>query len=193
MSAKQVGRSPSKRRTGGGSCEWYTPPDVIARVRYALAGRIDFDPASCEAANQTVGADRFLSAQDDALNPLTAWGGPALFVNPPYAGALIAGFAMRLIGEIAAGNVAAAIWLSNAMTETKAGQMILAAARLLHFPIGRIAFIDGTTGRAVNNSPTGSMIAGLGAVDVDRFRAAFGKHGAILQGADCPPQVQAGL
>lgn len=42
--------------------EWYTPPETLELVRGVL-GEIDLDPASCEVAQQTVGAKRFFSKE----------------------------------------------------------------------------------------------------------------------------------
>lgn len=41
------------------SCEHYTSAEVMARVRSALGGRIELDPASCDLANQVVQAERY--------------------------------------------------------------------------------------------------------------------------------------
>lgn len=174
-----------------GSCEWYTPADIVDRCRAALGGRIDFDPASCAAANETVQAGAYLTAAEDALSPSTAWGGPALFVNPPYAGELVKGFARRLIVEIQAGNVERAIWLSNANTGTTAGQLVLTAARRVCFVNKRIAFVDGETGEPDANGRYDSMIAGLGDVDAGLFDTALGGLGVVLAGLGRLPAAQA--
>ena len=175
---------------GTGKAEWYTPAPLIVRVRAALGGAIDFDPASCEFAQRTVQARAYLTAADDALSPATRWRGPALFVNPPYEARTVRRFAERLIAELAAGRVKRAVWLSNANTGAVAGQLILRAARRVCFHRGRIAFVDGDTGRPQANHRQDSMIAGLGDVDDQAFDAAFGRLGVILPGRGEIPAIQ---
>src|SRR5262245_41314315 len=63
------------------SAEWYTPPNIIELVHVALDG-IDLDPASCEMANEIVGARKFVTKADDGLR--CHWTARSLFCNPPY-------------------------------------------------------------------------------------------------------------
>ena len=60
--------------------DWYTPAYLMGAVR-ELLGAIDLDPASCAAANETVGAARYFTEIDDGL--AQRWHG-RLFLNPPY-------------------------------------------------------------------------------------------------------------
>ena len=61
--------------------EWYTPPEVIDRVRKSFDdGPIALDPCSNELANQVVGALYYFSA--DGLS--SSWDAKTIFVNPPY-------------------------------------------------------------------------------------------------------------
>ena len=48
------------------SNEWYTPTQYVEAARRVLGG-IDLDPASCEVANATVKATRYLTKDDDGL------------------------------------------------------------------------------------------------------------------------------
>ena len=89
--------------------EWYTPVAYIESVRTVL-GDIDLDPASCTAANETIGAGAFYSEADDGLT--LPWTG-RVFLNPPWH-KLGSEFAERLMQEHEAGHVSAAIGLFNA-------------------------------------------------------------------------------
>ena len=59
--------------------EHYTPEDVAERARRVL-GAIDLDPASCEEANATVGAEAWMGQDIDGL--AQPWAG-RVFLNPP--------------------------------------------------------------------------------------------------------------
>jgi hypothetical protein len=95
--------------TSSKSNEWYTPIKYIESVRRIL-GDIDLDPASCEQANETVGAKEFYGLPDDGLH--YAWRG-RVFMNPPW-GDEGPEFGRRLIQQFNAGNTTAAIGLFNA-------------------------------------------------------------------------------
>jgi hypothetical protein len=97
-----------------GEMEWFTPSVYIEKARRVL-GQIDLDPASCAAAQEVVNARHFFTVKDDGL--LLDWYG-AVWLNPPYAGKLIAAFAAKMLEQLASGNVTAAIMLTNGYTET---------------------------------------------------------------------------
>ncbi|MDB4998269.1 MAG: Modification methylase Bsp6I [Myxococcaceae bacterium] len=61
------------------SNEYYSPKPLVEAARATL-GRIDLDPASCEFANELVGADVFYSEQDNGFP--REWNGRT-FLNPP--------------------------------------------------------------------------------------------------------------
>ncbi len=154
--------------------EWYTPWKYIAAAR-AVMGGIDTDPASCAAANVTVGAASFFDATSDGL--AHDWRG-RVWMNPPYGthkGRKIGDWINKLIAEYRSGRTTAAIVLVNANTEVRW------FAPLFDFPIcltlGRISFDSPTGGK---NSPIrGSAFAYLGS-KVDLFRQEFSAFGPVV-------------
>lgn len=127
-----------------GNVHWNTPPDILRKARRALrVEQIDFDPASNRVAQRNVRARVFLTAEDDALRPDAKWGGPTVWLNPPYANGLIQAFARRLLAELddPESPVQRALWLSNNNTETEAASILLERADDVCFPRGRIRFL----------------------------------------------------
>lgn len=89
-----------------GHFEWYTPKDLLDKCRFALGGAINLDPFSHVNANESVCADIFLTAEDDAL--LCDW--PVvetMFANPPYALGLIGKCCRRIEQEWRGGGIPA--------------------------------------------------------------------------------------
>jgi hypothetical protein len=119
-----------------GVSEWYTPAEYIAAAVEVL-GAIDLDPASTAEANEVVDAAAFYTAEEDGLS--RPWAG-RVWLNPPYAQPAVARFANRLVAEYAAGNVTAAITLTNNATETGWWQTLASPAAALCFPLGRVRF-----------------------------------------------------
>jgi hypothetical protein len=127
---------------GTGDTEWFTPAEWLELVRTVL-GVIDVDPASNLQAQQTVGAGRFFTRDDDGLTK--EWRG-TVWLNPPYAQPLISQFADKLIAELDNGNTTHAIVLTHNYTDTAWFQKLAARADAICFPKGRIRFEapDGT-------------------------------------------------
>lgn len=100
--------------TSSDSNEWYTPADYIEAARRVL-GYFDLDPASSDAANETVQAECFYTKEDNGLEQ--EWFGN-VWLNPPY-GKDGPKFVSRLVEEYEAGIVTEAIILVNSnSTET---------------------------------------------------------------------------
>jgi ParB family chromosome partitioning protein len=154
--------------------EWYTPPNYLEAAREVL-GEIDLDPASSEIAQRNVQAAAFYSIDDDGLSQ--EWRG-RVWLNPPYTAGLIDRFCSKLVSHVMAGDVTAAITLTNNATETGWGQQLLDAASAVCFPRGRIRYLDATNQPA--NAPLqGQMFCYFGS-DTAAFAEWFSQFGCVL-------------
>jgi ParB family chromosome partitioning protein len=136
-------RGPPRGTAGTGEFERYTPAEYIEAAR-AVLGVIDLDPASCQLAQRTVKAERYFTFLDDGL--AHEWHG-RIYLNPPYHRQLGPQFVDKLIAEYAAGNVTAAILLTNNSTDTIWFVKAATASSAVAFTTGRIDFLreDGET------------------------------------------------
>lgn len=155
-----------------GENEWYTPPKFIEAARIAMAS-IDIDPASSDAAQKTVMARKYYTAETNGLNQ--TWTGN-VWLNPPYSQPLINQFIEKVTTE----DISAAIVLVNNGTETAWGQRILSAADAVCFPRGRIKFHD-KTGKPANTPLQGQMLVYIGDKP-QRFASVFEDIGVVLYG-----------
>jgi hypothetical protein len=128
-----------------GETERYTPARFVEAVRKVL-GEIDLDPASCKEAQETVKAKKFFTEREDGLKH--DWYGN-VFLNAPYTPKLLPAFIRKLIAEIKAGRVSAAILLTNNCTDTAWFRTALSAAQAICFTHGRIQFITPRKGKTV--------------------------------------------
>ena len=160
--------------TSSASVEWYTPQEIVAAAREVLGG-IDLDPSSCEAANATVQATTYYTAEDDGLTK--SWRG-SVFLNPPYGGHAGA-FVAKLMDAHARRDVPGAIVVLSDHAVSNGW-----FAPLWDHPvafIGRLAF---DTPDGPSSSPTfGTVIVGVG-VDIDRFAAVFSQFGPVVARID---------
>lgn len=159
------------------SAEWYTPARYIDAARLVM-GRIDLDPASCAAANETIKATRYYSTADDGLTRL--WAG-CVWLNPPYgkqgSKSNQALWSTKLTAEYCSGHVSQALMLVNACTADRW------FAPLWDFPIcftnHRIKFVSASGRR---NQPThGNAFVYFGP-RVDDFARAFSAFGYVVKG-----------
>jgi hypothetical protein len=156
---------------GTGEFERYTPTRYIEAVREAL-GDIDLDPATCCAAQEVVRAKTFFTVETDGL--ARPWHG-RVFLNPPYHRDLMSRFVAKLVDEISAGRVTAAIMLTNNTTDTIWFDAALRACASLCFTRGRIRFVD-PHGGELGQPTQGQMFLYFGP-DVARFERVF--RGAV--------------
>jgi ParB family chromosome partitioning protein len=154
------------------NCEWYTPPDIVA-LAVEVMGEIDLDPASCAAANETVGAKVFHALADDGL--LQEWHG-RVWLNPPYS--KIASFVDKLIDEMASSRVTEAIMLTANSSDAEWFQAAVAWASAICLPARRIKFVS-PHGLAPASPPTGQAIFYFGP-HVGKFAEVFAPVGRIV-------------
>lgn len=121
-----------------GENEWYTPPEFIEAAREVM-GEIDLDPASSEIANRIVRANTFYTKQDDGLEK--PWYG-RVWMNPPYASALIKRFAAKYMEHASAGDIREGIVLVNNATETEWFEQLVSVSSAVVFPRSRVRFLD---------------------------------------------------
>jgi phage N-6-adenine-methyltransferase len=118
--------------------EWYTPPEYIQAARRVM-GRIDLDPASSEIANEIVEASKIYTAEDNGLTKY--WAGK-VWMNPPYASDLIAGFIGKYAEHVKNGDISEGIVLVNNATETNWFKELVSVSNAIVFPKGRVKFLD---------------------------------------------------
>jgi len=159
-----------------GNDEYFTPSHIINAVRDVFEGTIDLDPASCEAANETVKAREIYTAEDDGLTK--EWHGN-VWMNPPFSQPLVAQFCAKLLEELDAGRVQQAIVIVNNATETKWGNMLLRHASMVCFPTGRVRFVN-AMGANIGSGPLqGQMLVYFG--KKYRFESMMEGLGPVLQ------------
>ena len=132
------GQTDQRGASGTGENEWYTPSEYLALARTVL-GNIDLDPASSEAAQELVCADRAFTQEQDGL--LQKWEG-RVWLNPPYAQPHIADFVSKMVEERRSGRVSAAIMLTHNYTDTAWFHVAAGCANVICFTRGRVKFYD---------------------------------------------------
>jgi phage N-6-adenine-methyltransferase len=165
-------RRKSHRARGTGWNEWYTPAPYIEAAR-AVLGEIDLDPATSEIAQMVIRARAVFTKEDDGLS--REWFGH-VWLNPPYAQPLISLFTTKMVEEITAGRVQAAIMLTHAYTDTEWFRQTAKVAAAICYS-KRIRFWA-PDGRA-NASPTQGQAFFYFGPDVDRFQETFNEFGFV--------------
>jgi len=121
---------------GTGEFERYTPAEYVEAVRQVL-GEIDLDPATSKQAQKTVRATEFFTERDNGLD--REWHG-RVFLNPPYHRVLAPKFINKLIEELTARRVTAAIVLTNNSTDTEWFMQAVRYCSAICFTNGRVKF-----------------------------------------------------
>ena len=161
-----------------GNFEWTTPPHIVEAARRVMGG-IDLDPASSDAANRHVKAERYLTAHEDGLK--RAWAG-RVWLNPPYAPGLAGAFVARLLDHIDSGRVSQAVLLTNNSTDAAWWQGAAAHALALCLLAGRLRFLT-PSGQVTGSAIQGQTILYFAReVDdgIERFAAEFRRHGTVF-------------
>jgi phage N-6-adenine-methyltransferase len=164
-------------RGHSGDDEWHTPAEIFPLVR-AVLGSIDLDPASNAEAQKIVKAKHFYTKADSGL--AHRWHGH-VFLNPPYSQPLITQFVAKLLHELRAGRVTAAILLTNDSTDTEWFHRAMAAAEAICFTRGRIKFRKWTG--EVGAPPQGQAFFYFGP-ERSRFIQIFSALGRVLMRAE---------
>jgi DNA N-6-adenine-methyltransferase (Dam) len=157
-----------------GEVEWYTPAHIVEAAR-AVLRVVDLDPASSELAQECVRATRFYTREDDGLTQ--PWSG-TIFLNPPYASELIGRFVDKLVSHVLAGEVSAAILLTDSRSDAKWFHKVARCAQRVCLTLGRIRFMQ--PGGDAQSPVNGSALFYLGP-EPERFEEEFGKFGLIYR------------
>lgn len=163
--------APMSHQEGYDSDEWYTPTEYTDAAREVL-GEIDLDPASCHAAQERVRAARFFTKEDSGL--LQPWAG-RVWLNPPYSQPLASNFGEKLLNEIEAGNVTAAVMVQNASTDTGWFHRLASKCHMC-LTRRRINFDRADGGSGANRY--GQVFFYYGP-DPERFYEVFGRFGLV--------------
>lgn len=165
--------------TSNESCEWWTPAQYVEAAR-AVMGAIDLDPASCAKANETVGATRFFTREQDGLSQ--TWRGK-IWLNCPRSkhdpgGRSHAAWIAHLFAQYGAEFLDQAVTIVNVATGDPWFQPLW--EHPMCFADHRIKHIDGDSSGSGKDRPThSSVFVGIG-VDENRFAKHFAKFGKIV-------------
>jgi ParB family transcriptional regulator, chromosome partitioning protein len=161
------------RAQGTGENEWYTPQKYIDAAAKVMGG-IDLDPASSEAANETVGAKKIFTIDDDGLTK--EWAG-SVWMNPPYSQPAIKHFMAKIVDEFQSGRVTEAITLTHNYTDTSWFHLAAKFASAICFTRGRIGFLSPSGEKAAPTQGQAFMYFGD---DPSVFVEVFEEFGLVM-------------
>lgn len=161
-----------------GEIERWTPAHLLAAAR-EFYGEIDLDPASCEAANEVVGAARYFDAAADGL--AQDWTCRTLWLNPPYSSGLMPRFIAKLAAEVGRGHVGVGLVLTNNATETRWAQALFGLSWAVCFLTPRLRFYSPTGGNTAG-ALQGQALWHVGLLPLrTRFDSVFLPMGAVVR------------
>lgn len=126
----------SRRVAPADKNQQFTPSWIADFARGVFDGGIELDPTSSAIANESIGAARFYTADDDALT--RSWAAKTVFFNPPYGRRLIGPMIAKFIQELP--DIDQAIVLVNSGTTTAWYGALLKHCDAFLLPRRRISF-----------------------------------------------------
>jgi phage N-6-adenine-methyltransferase len=167
------GSTEQRGASGTGENEWHTPKEFLSAARDVL-GEFDLDPASTALAQLTVRATRYFTRETDGLQQ--PWHG-RVWLNPPYAQPFIASFVLKLVTEVRAGRVTAAILLTHNYTDTTWFHEAASACAAICFTRGRVRFVSPSGELA---APTQGQAFFYFGTEPERFAERFATVGFVV-------------
>jgi len=159
------------------SKEYYTPPQYVDAAREVM-GDIDLDPASCDIAQEWIGAKAYYTVKDDGLSRV--WTG-RVWLNPPYGKdggeSNQETWSQYLVREYLAGNVTEAILLVKAAMGYKWFENLWWDWPTC-FARERVSFIR-SDGSNDGQSKMGTAFLYLGS-NVKKFKQVFRQFGRVI-------------
>jgi hypothetical protein len=156
-----------------GDVEIFTPRPIIRAATEALGGFIHLDPASCEAANEIVGATAYFTKEDDGLSQ--SWKCETLWMNHPFSRKENALWINKFLMEYQKGHFHAGCCITFASTSEAWFVPLMRFPQCFLHPRTNYLRPDGTIYRGVTK---GSVITYLGN-DLPAFREAFKQLGTV--------------
>lgn len=156
-----------------GPADWYTPASYVELAKKTM-GSIDLDPASCAAANKTVGATTYYSVSEGRDGLREPWLGN-VYLNPPYGRKVIQSWIEKAIDEYEKGNAEQIVICINNATDTAWFHELWHYS--LCFVKGRIKFYG--PHNKTDSPAHGTVFAYLGD-NVNLFGELFSEVGAVL-------------
>ena len=145
-------RTPHRRTTDHTRDDWRTPPDLYDN----LCRRFTFTGDAC-ASDQNHLAERYFTAEDDALSSNWSKLGQFVFMNPPYSE--VSRFISRARRAVEDGEVRCVVSLVPSTPDVSwFHKDALTSASELWFMRGRISFIDPVSLSPVPGNPVGSCV-----------------------------------
>jgi phage N-6-adenine-methyltransferase len=172
--AAELKARPNHLAEGTGRNEWYTPQDYVEAARLVL-GEIDLGPATCSLAQGWIKAKKFFTEEDDALTK--EWHGK-IWLNPPYSREKIKPFIDKMVAEIEAKRVTAAVVLTHSYTDPEWFHKIGPLTQAMCFTKGRIAF---TAPYGDPCKPVLGSVFFYYGPDVRPFKTVFSAFGGIVE------------